>query len=162
MFCCLLRNLRFRMIFVKEDIIIRFQIYVTNCLEIVLLIGVCSSTSKPNSVLFLIPTIVNVILFIILLFPFSLSLSGANKQVYCRYIVVRVSIVSYFNNNRISTMTNINILEMVNFFWSYFRMAQVYGYLFQVLMIDWCVHCMYCNLRSHINVCLESGLSVNF
>ena len=55
-------------------------------------------------------------------------------------------------------MTNINILEMVNFFWSYFRMAQVYGYLFQVLMIDWCVHCMYCNLRSHINVCLESGL----
>ena len=116
MFCCLLRNLRFRMIFVKEDIIIRFQIYVTNCLEIVLLIGVCSSTSKPNSVLFLILTIVNVILFIILLFPFSLSLSGANKQVYCRYIVVRVSIVSYFNNNRISTMTNINILEMVNFF----------------------------------------------
>ena len=49
--------------------------------------------------------------------------------------------MSYFNNNRISTMTNINILEMVKFLELFPDGASV-GYLFQVLMIDWCVHCM--------------------
>jgi hypothetical protein len=50
--------------------------------------------------------------------------------------------VSYFNNNRISAMININILEMVNFFWSCFRMARVWDVYFEWLTVDLCVHCM--------------------